>query len=204
MPKTLARTMYVVVLAVVAGWLITNQDVAVGSQIATQKKVKLNTVSKLDAELVKKAKRLLPEKHTNVSPAPKDTYQRGIWLKGVLHQAGFRGNSLRTAWAIAMKESTGRPNAYNGNVYTGDNSYGLFQINMLGSLGPSRRTWFKIKSNKELFNPLTNAKAAYKMSYGGKNWYPWDIDSRGYNGGVSRGRYLHWLSQYPEGWKWKN
>ena len=118
-------------------------------------------------------------------------------LVQLLYATGFRGDSLRTAWAIAKRESGGRPTAYNGNSGTGDNSYGLFQINMIGNLGPSRRATFHIKSNNELLNPVVAARAAYQMSGGGKNWSAWDIDSNGYNGGVHRSSYLRWLAKYP-------
>lgn len=94
-------------------------------------------------------------------------------LKAVLKQAGFKGQDLVEAWAVAMKESTGRPFAHNKNSNTGDNSYGLFQINMIGSLGPARRDQYGLKTNKELFNPLINAKIAYHMSNGGKDWSAW-------------------------------
>lgn len=95
-------------------------------------------------------------------------------LKEVLIQAGFKGQDLVEAWAVAMKESTGRPHAHNRNSNTGDNSYGLFQINMIGSLGPARRDQYGLKTNKELFNPLINAKIAYHMSNGGKDWSAWN------------------------------
>ena len=52
-------------------------------------------------------------------------------LKELLHAVGFRGQSLVEAWAVAKKESNGRPLAFNGDVSTGDNSYGIFQINSL-------------------------------------------------------------------------
>jgi hypothetical protein len=87
--------------------------------------------------------------------------------------AGFRGQDLVEAWGTAMKESTGRPFAHNKNSNTGDNSYGLFQINMIGSLGPARREQYKLKTNSDLFDPLTNAKIAYQMSNGGKDWSAW-------------------------------
>jgi hypothetical protein len=132
-------------------------------------------------------------------PAPKDLTKRGIWLKNLLKEVGFKGDKLKTAWAVAMKESTGRPLAYNGNTSTGDNSYGIFQINMIGELGVARRDKFGLKSNKELYNPLTNAEIAYYMTRGGEDWSSWDIDSSGYNGGVSRSRYLEWLARYPKG-----
>lgn len=131
--------------------------------------------------------------------APAKVKARGIWLKELLYEAGFRGKHLKEAWAIAMKESTGRPKAYNGNRATGDHSYGIFQINMIGTLGADRREVFNLKSNNELYDPLTNVKAAYYMSNGGENWKSWDIDKSGYNGGVSKSRYQQWLTQYPKG-----
>ena len=96
-----------------------------------------------------------------------------VELKNILYFAGFRGKDLVEAWGTAMKESTGRPMAHNKNSNTGDNSYGLFQINMIGSLGPARREQYKLKTNSDLFDPLTNAKIAYQMSNGGKDWSAW-------------------------------
>jgi hypothetical protein len=96
-----------------------------------------------------------------------------IELKQLLQAVGFEGEALRTAWAIAKRESNGRPFAFNGNVNTGDNSYGIFQINMIGQLGPDRREKFGLKSNAELFNPVKNAQITYYMSNGGQNWIAW-------------------------------
>jgi hypothetical protein len=110
-------------------------------------------------------------------------------LKDLLHFVGFRGDSLRQAWGTAMKESTGRPMAHNKNSKTGDNSYGLFQINMIGSLGPARLKEFGLDKNEDLFDPLTNAKIAYTMSNGGKNWAPW-------NGLTSST--LEWMKEFPK------
>lgn len=131
--------------------------------------------------------------------APKDLEARGLWLKELLHEAGFRGHHLKQAWAVVMKESCGNPRSYNPEASTGDKSYGLFQINMIGNLGAERRALFGLKSNNELFDPLTNAKAAYYMSNHGRNWYSWDIDENGYNGGVSEKAYKRWLARYPKG-----
>jgi hypothetical protein len=94
-------------------------------------------------------------------------------LKDILYDVGFRGEALKKAWGTAMKESTGRPHAHNRNSSTGDNSYGLFQINMIGSLGPARLKQFNLDHNKELFDPITNAKIAFHMSNGGKDWSAW-------------------------------
>jgi hypothetical protein len=91
----------------------------------------------------------------------------------LLYLVGFEGRDLKEAWAVAKKESNGRPLAYNGNKKTGDSSYGIFQINMIGNLGPARLEKFGLNSNKELLNPVTNAEIAFKMSRGGENWTAW-------------------------------
>jgi len=112
--------------------------------------------------LVSKAKRL--ESFEN------KTSLTDLELKELLSLVGFTGKDLVVAWAIAKKESNGRPLAFNGNHKTGDSSYGMFQINMIDSLGPDRRTKFDLESNSELFNPVKNAEIAYYMSNGGENW----------------------------------
>ena len=94
-------------------------------------------------------------------------------LKELLHAVGFRGENLVEAWAVAKKESNGRPLAFNGNVKTGDNSFGIFQINMIGMLKEGRQDKFGINFNSELLNPVINAQVAYHMSNGGKNWSAW-------------------------------
>lgn len=109
-------------------------------------------------------------------------------LIDLLKAVGFEGKALREAWAIAKKESTGRPLAHNGNTATGDNSYGLFQINMLGELGVDRRAKFGLDSNAELLNPVVNAQIAHHMSGGGRNWSSWK--------GITP-RTLEWIEKFP-------
>jgi hypothetical protein len=94
-------------------------------------------------------------------------------LKQLLETVGFEGVGLKKAWSIAKRESNGRPLAYNGNKKTGDSSYGLFQINMIGNLGPQRLEKFDLQSNKELFDPVTNAEITYYMTDGGTDWSAW-------------------------------
>ena len=94
-------------------------------------------------------------------------------LKQLLETVGFEGTGLKKAWSIAKRESNGRPLAYNGNKKTGDSSYGLFQINMIGELGPERLNKFDLQSNKELFDPVTNAEITYYMTDGGNDWSSW-------------------------------
>lgn len=118
-------------------------------------------------------------------------------LKELLSLVGFEGTALRQAWAIAMKESTGRPTSHNGNANTGDNSYGLFQINMIGGLGEDRRNKFDLEQNSDLFNPVLNAEIAHHMSSGGKDFGAWGLGPNAYNGGKV-GSYYEWLAKYPE------
>lgn len=85
-------------------------------------------------------------------------------------KVGFKGRHAAIAASVAYAESTGNPMAH--NKVPPDNSYGLWQINMIGNLGPARRKQWGLKSNEELFNPETNAKIAYKIS-GGVNFSAW-------------------------------
>jgi hypothetical protein len=100
-------------------------------------------------------------------------------LEGLWIQAGGSAATAPIAAAIALAESAGNPSSYNGNAGTGDNSYGLWQINMIGSMGPARLKEFGLTSNTQLFDPLTNAKAALKVSNGGTNFGPWTTYTHG-------------------------
>lgn len=87
-------------------------------------------------------------------------------------QAGFRGNALTTAIAIAMAESGGNTTATNHNT-NGTTDYGLWQINSVHS---------QYSPALLLNNPLYNAQAAYTLSSNGSNWQPWTT----YNTGAYR------------------
>jgi hypothetical protein len=110
-------------------------------------------------------------------------------LVHLLSAVGFTGHDLKEAWAVVMKESRGNPLSHNGNRKTGDNSYGLFQVNMLGSLGQERRDKFNLDYNAELLDPVVNAKVAYHMSKGGKDWSAWK--------GTHTKVVKFWLTQFP-------
>ena len=88
-----------------------------------------------------------------------------------------------------MKESRGNPLDHNGNRKTGDNSYGLFQVNMLGSMGQERRDKFSLEYNAQLLDPVVNAQIAYHMSNGGKDWSAWK--------GLKTEGAKYWMSQFP-------
>jgi hypothetical protein len=107
----------------------------------------------------------------------------------LLKAVGFTGKALKTAYAVAKAESNGRPYAFNGNVKTLDQSYGVFQINMIDLLGEKRRDKFDLDHNADLFNPVTNAEIAYFMTNGGTDWSAWSS----YNSGAIG----KWLNKFP-------
>ena len=113
-------------------------------------------------------------------------------LYELLYLTGFRGHELNTAWAVAMKESHGNPRSHNGNAKTGDNSYGLFQVNLYGSL-KARVSQYKLSSADDLYDPVTNAQIAFKMSAGGKNWSAWKAGKNQQYSGVVQ----YWLKAVP-------
>ena len=114
----------------------------------------------------------------NYSFTPGNTSLNVQGLQSLAEGAGFKGEDARTMAAIAMAESSGNPKAHNPNASTGDNSYGLFQINMLGGMGPERRGQFGIESNEQLFNPATNVKAA-KQVYDSQGFGAWSVYTSG-------------------------
>jgi hypothetical protein len=120
-------------------------------------------------------------------------------LRDLLIAVGFEGKALRIAWAIAKKESNGRPLAFNGNAKTGDSSYGVYQINMIGDLGPERRIKFSLDSNSDLFNPVINAQIAHHMSNGGEDFSAWKISKSDYNSATAEPKFQMWLKKFPEG-----
>jgi hypothetical protein len=101
------------------------------------------------------------------------TQMTDIELKTLLSACGFKDKSLVEAWAIAKKESMGDSLAFNGNKKTGDSSYGLFQINMIGALNEDRKKKYNLDYTSQLLNPSINCQVAYVMSDGGNNWKPW-------------------------------
>lgn len=93
-------------------------------------------------------------------------------------QTGFQSNiNAAIATAVAWAESKGNTQAH--NAVPPDNSYGLWQINMLGNLGTSRRAQYNLASNNDLFSPATNARVAFDISAKGKNWKAWSTFQSG-------------------------
>jgi hypothetical protein len=170
------------VLAAVTGIAIFSNSSANAENNLSSTVLKSETQTAEAVFLVSKENKLNSYKNVRKQLSPTD-------LVDLLESVGFEGYALKVAWATVMKESMGTPTSFNGNRSTGDNSYGLFQINMLGSMGKDRRDKFNLDSNDDLFDPVKNAQIAYHMSNGGKDWSAWK--------GITW-KTKEWLARYPD------
>ena len=104
--------------------------------------------------------------------------------------AGFKGDELIAMGAIAGRESTWNPGVHFYNAGTKDDSYGEWQINFYGGLGPDRdKLLGTTPSSRDTLKDLqTNANAAFKIAGGGLG--PWG----GYKGVPA----LHGATQYVQ------
>ena len=103
-----------------------------------------------------------------------------------IEKAGFKGVSVRVAWAIAQRESNGNPHE---STYP---DLGLMQLNVGAWQGT--KYW-----PSDVFDPVQNLKAARKMVRD-MNWQPWGLH-------VSKGKvsydfsaYGGWSSWHHENW----
>jgi peptidoglycan hydrolase CwlO-like protein len=91
----------------------------------------------------------------------------------VAQRAGFTGQNLIMAVAVALAESGGDASAV-GDVTIGG-SFGLWQVycvahpNLIPPSDPDSVAWY---------DPYQNARWAYQIS-GGSNWYPWSTYKNG-------------------------
>jgi hypothetical protein len=194
MQKLESKTVEQIVSVVIAAILLSVFSTFVQSSRAEEQPMPVSIAS-VEAEIAKKTEeiRLLELKKFS----EQKTTLTDEDLARLLHAVGFEGKALRTAWAVVKKESNGRPLAFNGNRKTGDSSYGIFQINMIGGLGVTRRDKFDLNSNVELFDPVVNAQVAYHMSGGGDDWTAWKISGTLTN--RDEIRFKEWYAKFPEG-----
>lgn len=87
--------------------------------------------------------------------------------------AGFQGEDLLMIAAIAGKESGWNPRAL--NIGPKDQSYGLYQINMKGSLGPARRQQYGLSSNEQLYDPNVSSRIARSIYESDRSLRAWGI-----------------------------
>jgi hypothetical protein len=86
-------------------------------------------------------------------------------IAALAQNAGFQGDDLATAVAVALAESGGNPNAVGDLNITAGGSVGLWQINL--AYHPEFNGW-------NLQDPQTNANAAFSVySAAGDSFTPW-------------------------------
>ncbi|MEU3756924.1 transglycosylase SLT domain-containing protein, partial [Streptomyces olivoreticuli] len=87
------------------------------------------------------------------------------------YNAGWRGEALELAVAVALAESSCNPSASNTTNNTPPSTdRGLWQIN---------NYWHKEVDDACAYDPQCNANAAYRISNGGRNWDPWSTYVQG-------------------------
>jgi hypothetical protein len=120
-----------------------------------------------------------PER-TKLKPPCGDRVVKWIWA------AGFRGQEIRVAWAIAQRESNGNPNESTWP------DLGLMQLNAPSWQGS--KYW-----PANIYDPVQNLKAVKKMVRD-MGWQPWGLRVK--NGKVSYdfSSYGMWSSWHHQNW----
>lgn len=118
-----------------------------------------------------------PTATTTSTSGPAAGALSGEEVARMLYGVGFRGSQLIKMLAISKRESGWSPTAHNPDASTGDNSWGLFQLNTLGDLW----NYYKGKGlsrPEELLDPNTNVRMAKALFDDNVRWksngfYPW-------------------------------
>lgn len=104
-----------------------------------------------------------------VTPTPGRLSAAGI--AQLAANAGFQGNDLVTAVAVALAESGGNPGTVGDLNITPGGSIGLWQINL---------KWHPEYTAAELMDPQSNANAAYAIyRAAGSTFQPWSTFKNG-------------------------
>lgn len=134
---------------------------------------------------LERAKR--PSRDTDRQPACRDRIAR------TLQAAGFRGDSLRTAWAIVMRESRGEPLDESSPWYTG--ALGIWQVQTSAHSG---KPWW---SRSAMLDPAKQSRLVYlHLSNRGRDFRHWGIGPGGstdttFYGGWSDSQVWAWITE---------
>ena len=127
----------------------------------------------------------------DVPPPPPAVEQQRYTISSLtplLKSVGATDEEAVRLAAIGMHESSGNPRAHNPKYP--DNSYGLFQINMLDrpgyKLGEERRNKYGI-TNNDLYDPQTNARVALDILRT-QGWDAWSTNKSVTPAQLQRGR----------------
>ena len=112
-------------------------------------------------------------------------------------------NEIQIMAAVGFAESGGIPRVlFDSQKIHRDLSYGIWQINMIGKMGPYRRTRYGLKANEELFNPGTNCQIAWDLwrargrrNTGLRRFRDWRVTYKHRSSGRGWGRFLDALNQ---------
>lgn len=108
----------------------------------------------------------------------------------LLARAGFKGQGLRMAYAIVMRESKGQNLDEGSRWYTG--ALGIWQIQTSAHSG---KPWW---SRSAMLDPLTQSKIVYRyMSERGTWWRPWGLTP---DGRLDATNYGSWGPALWEAW----
>lgn len=114
----------------------------------------------------------------NSTPTSKGSGMSGtmdpVEMAQIMLRRKFPKEAIAKMLAISYRESRWQPGVRKNDDV--EDSFGLFQINMKGNLGPVRRGHYGLSSNEELFDPLMNIKAARILFGDGQGIKHWGID----------------------------
>lgn len=111
-------------------------------------------------------------------------------LYGLLYRAGFRGENLREAWAITMRESRGRNIGPGDPEYNGED-WGIVQLN--------KPTWGHEPwwDDDKILDPEYSARVMFEMSKGGTTWEAWGLTG---DGQLDTTMYRSWSAAQQQAW----
>lgn len=116
-----------------------------------------------------------------------------IELDDLLKRVGFTdAEKRRTAWAVAMRESSGTVDVIGGPNSNGSYDWGLFQINDAAHKG--NVDWSRILDGEY------NAGLAYGWTDGGDDWGAWALGETGWAGWLKEHKPAVW-QQMHDLWK---
>jgi hypothetical protein len=114
--------------------------------------------------------------------APKPCKDRVVaWIK----EAGFKGEHVRVAWAVAQRESNGNPNEATPP------DLGLMQLN---AVWQGTKYW-----PNNVFDPIENLTAVRKMVRD-MGWQPWGLRVKGGQVTYDFSAYGGWSSWQHQNW----
>lgn len=131
-------------------------------------------------------------------PKPRPSRDQVRWscsdpVARTLHAAGFRGDSLRSAWAIVMRESRGQNLDESSPYFTG--ALGWFQVQ---TSAHSSKPWW---SRSAMLDPDRQARLVYlHLSARGTDFRHWGIGPGGstdatFYGGWSSSQVWAWITE---------